>query len=111
MDREKLITVIVPQGRGRPLLEALHQRGELRAALSSARAPSTYSRGTGAFARTIRNSVEKDVLQVMVSEENAKQVFEFLLDLAQISESPGGFMYMGEIARATRFALEVVGRA
>lgn len=111
MAAQKLITVIVPQGRGRLLLEQLYERQELRAALGTARAPSTYTRGTGAFARTIRNSVEKDVLQVVVPEENAEEVFKLLLDRAQICETPGGFMYMGEIARATPFALEDVGRA
>jgi hypothetical protein len=108
MDGDKLITVIVPQGRGMPLLQALYERQVLRAALSSARAPMTYVRGSGALARTARSSVEKDIVQVVVSQEEAEAVFELLLERAQIADTPGGFMYMGGLARVTPFALHDV---
>lgn len=105
MDGEKLITVIVPQGRGLPLLRALFEREVVRAALGSARAPIVHTRGTGALARTVRTSVEKDILQVVVSAGEADEIFALLLDRAQIAETPGGFMYMGGLSRATPYGL------
>jgi hypothetical protein len=103
MGSDKLITVIVPQGGGMPLLRALHERGTRRAALGGARAPSTYTRGAGVLARTVRMSVEKDVLQVVVTEEEEEEIFNLLVSLAQIAETPGGFAHVGRVTRATAF--------
>lgn len=111
MHGERLITVVVPQGRGRPLLELLYERHVLRAALGSARAPATFTQGTGVFARTRRTSLEKDVLQVVVSAEEADEIFHLLLEKGQIAEMPGGFQYMGSVSRTTLFALEGPGSA
>jgi hypothetical protein len=101
---ERLVTVIVPQGRGMALLQELHGRGTLRAALSTARAPFTYVRGSGVLARTVR-SVEKDVLHVVVSEEKADEVFEYLYRKAGIGDGPGGFMFMAVLSAASLFTL------
>lgn len=109
MDGERLITVVVPQGTGQPLLHFLSERQVIRAALGSARAPLVRTRGSGAFARTIHSSVEKDILQVVVSRHEADEIFELLMERAQIAETPGGFMYMGLISRASSFALDSIG--
>jgi hypothetical protein len=105
MAGEKLITVIVPQGRGMALLQALHERGELRAALGGARAPFTYVRRRGGMAHTVHHSVEKDVLEVVAEAAAADELFAFLHQAAGIGEGPGGFMFMGPIATASPFAL------
>jgi hypothetical protein len=107
MGTDKLITVIVPQGWGMPLLQALYERRVLRAALGTARAPSTYTKGSGALARTVRLSVEKDVLHVVAPAEGADEIFTFLYDSAGIGEAPGGFMFMGALSQASEFTLDL----
>ena len=105
MAEEKLITVIVPQGKGMALLQALHDRNVLRASLSTARAPFTYAKRSGMISRTVRHSVEKDVLTAVVSAEQAEEVFGLLYRQAGIGEGPGGFMFMGALAQASAFSL------
>jgi hypothetical protein len=105
MANERLVTVIVPQGRGMTLMQALHDRQLLRAALSSARAPFTYVKRSGGFPRMVRHSVEKDVLNVVVPAELAEEVFAFLHERAGMGESPGGFMFMGLLSQASAFSL------
>jgi hypothetical protein len=101
----KTITVIVPQGRGMALLEQLHGRGVLRAALGTARAPFTVVRRKRGISRSESFSVEKDVLNVVVPEPEADALFAFLYDAARIGESHGGFMFQGLATQASEFAL------
>lgn len=101
----KFITVIVPQGKGMALLHALYEKKMLRAALGTARAPFTYLRRTGGMARTVRHSVEKDILTVLVPAEKADEVFGFLFDIANVGAEHGGFMFQGSLARASDFKL------
>jgi hypothetical protein len=101
----KQITVIVPQGQGIPLLEQLHARGVLRAALGSARAPFTVVKRKGGISRTYSYSVEKDILDVVVLAEEADELFRFLHGAARIGEAHGGFMYQGPVTQASAFVL------
>jgi hypothetical protein len=104
-DDPKLITVILPQGQGRPLLQDLFERKQLRASLGTARAPVTTVSRRGGLARTQRYSVEKDILQVVVAAGDAADVFAFLHERAGIGERYGGFMYQGSLSRAGVFTL------
>lgn len=101
----KLITVILPQGQGMPLLHTLFERKQLRASLGTARAPVTTVRRRGGIARTHRHSIEKDILQVVVLSAEAPGIFEFLYDQAGIGERYGGFMFQGGLAQASPFRL------
>jgi hypothetical protein len=101
----KVITVIVPQGRGMELLEQLHARNVLRAGLSTARAPFAVVKRTGGIARTESFSVEKDVLTVLVGEDEADAAFAFLHEAAGIGEAPGGFIFQGPAGRASDLVL------
>lgn len=105
MADEKLITVIVPQGRGMELLQALYERGVLRAALATARAPFTYVKRRAGVARTVHHSVEKDVLSVVVDGAQSEELFAFLHERGRIGDEPGGFLFMGPLASAGAFAL------
>lgn len=104
-EEPKLITVIVPQGEGRPLLHALFERTQLRASLGTARAPVTSVTRRAGVARTRRYSVEKDILQVVVAPADAADVFAFLHERAGIGERHGGFMYQGGLSTASAFTL------
>ncbi|HLA79859.1 MAG TPA: hypothetical protein VJU18_19965 [Vicinamibacteria bacterium] len=101
----KVITVIVPQGEGMALLHALYEKKMLRASLGTARAPFTQVKRTGGLPRTVRHSVEKDILTVLVPTEKADEVFGFLHDAAKVGAQPGGFMFQGSLARASEFRL------
>lgn len=105
MPGEKLITLVVPQGRGVGLIEALYERKVLRAALGSARAPFTYAKRTGMIPRIVRQWVEKDILSVVVPAEQAEELFGFLYDKAGVGEAAGAFMYMGALSSASGFSL------
>jgi hypothetical protein len=102
---ERVLTVVVPQGQGAPLLELLASHGIHRAALGSARAPVTYTARTGGFARTVNVSVEKDILTAVLPAERADAVFALVHEAAAIATRPGGFMFMGRAAKATPFVL------
>lgn len=102
---EKLITVIVPQGKGMALLHALYQKASLRAALGTARAPFTYLKRRGGLTRTVRHSVEKDILTVVVPADQAEAMFGFLYETAGIGGQHGGFMFQGPVSRASSFSL------
>lgn len=105
MGGQKVITVIVPQGQGMALLEQLYAQNALRAALGTARAPFAVTKRKGGISRTEYFSVEKDVLNVVVEEPDADQVFTFLHHAARIGEAHGGFMFQGPAARASEFTL------
>jgi hypothetical protein len=53
----------------------------------------------------VQHSVEKDILQVVVSEEEAPALFDFLHEKAAIGERHGGFMFQGSVAAASAFSL------
>ena len=101
----KLITVIVPQGQGMPLLEALYERKLLRASLGTARAPVTTVKRRSGIASTHHHSIEKDIVQVVVEPADASEVFAFLYDRAGIGERYGGFMFQGSLSQASPFSL------
>jgi hypothetical protein len=101
----KLITVILPQGKGMDLLKQLYDRKVLRAAFGTARAPFTIAKKTGGISRTVTYSVEKDVVEVVVDAGQADEVFAFLYDAAGIAHAHGGFMFQGPVSRASEFAL------
>lgn len=102
---QKVITVIVPQGQGMPLLQQLHQRGFVRAALGTARAPFTVVKRKGGISRSLSYSVEKDILNVVVEAAEADEAFQFLYEAARIGEAHGGFMFQGPTSRASDFKL------
>ena len=105
MAGDKLITAILPQGRGMAVLLALYERKVLRAALDTARAPLAYVKGSGMMARTVRHSVEKDVLSVVVPAEQAEETFIFLHEAGRVAEAPGAFMFMGALSQTSAFSL------
>ena len=101
----KLITVVLTQGQGMGLLKQLHDRALLQAAFGTARAPFAVTRKKGGISRTEYYSVEKDIVQVLVSAAEADEVFAFLHDAAGIGRTHGGFMFQGPVSHATAFSL------
>lgn len=102
---QKLITVILPQGRGLSMLKDLAAREVIRAAFGTARAPFTVVKKKGGISRTESYSVEKDIVQVLVGEEGADEVFAWIYHAAGIGRAHGSFMFQAPVARASEFTL------
>jgi len=99
----KLITCILPKGRARPVVRALKEKkGIIRTSVNNAR-------GIGRFVylheHDIRQSTEKEILDVIASHEEAEDLFAFIYERAGINQPHGGMMYMCALAHATPFML------
>jgi hypothetical protein len=60
---------------------------------------------TAGLARIVRHSAQKDVIHVVVGADQADEIFAFLHDKAGIAATPGGFLFVGRLTRATAFTL------
>ncbi|RRJ83772.1 hypothetical protein [Aestuariirhabdus litorea] len=99
----KLITAILPKGRAAPLINTLvHERGINRVNV-------TYARGVGRLTplrhRGVGESTEKEIVNVIVSVEEADELFEFIFFAADINRPHGGLMYQQPLTSATLFNL------
>ncbi len=95
-----LITCIVQRGAAEDIVKAAREVGAQGATIS-------FGRGTGVRERLgvlgITVEVEKEVIQVVVSTEQADRVFERMY-LAGKLDTPGmGFMYLTPLERAATF--------
>ena len=93
----RLISLILPLGRGHALLEALdHDKGLVTAF-------SHHARGFGVSGYLMRRGfalqTEKDVVHVAVPEEPAEEIYEFLYHAGNIGQPHGGFMFIEPLER------------
>ena len=100
----KFITCIFPKGRGRDLSVALKAKKEVISVFYQA------VRGASAMAeqmgfRGIGETEEKDVLTVVVSPDDADDIFEFIFVEAEIGKAHGGFMFQGNLVGFVPLAL------
>lgn len=90
----KLITCILPKGKATNILSLLHEEKKIDSA-------NMYSgRGGGR-----RGRLEVDVLTVVVSEERADEIFEYIYLNAEVGNFHGGFMYQAKLNKTTPFTL------
>lgn len=98
----RIITCILPKGAGKPLIEAIHQRGITTANIY-------YSRGSNVGDPIGKGGMqlqeEKEILTVVVSKKEADDMFEFVVETAGINQPGGGFVYMGELRKSIPFLL------
>ena len=100
MSDERQISCVLPHGLGLPLQNRLFRElGLTRVDLHSARG------FMGADPRGLFNRIERDVLQVVVEEERADEVFEWLYREGHVADQEGRFLYVARVARATAFEL------
>jgi hypothetical protein len=104
-ESHKLITAVVPQGGGLALLKQLYEKQVLTAVFSTARAPFSVARRKGGITRIENYSVEKDVVEAVVPEERADEIFAFIHEAAGIGSAHGGFMFQGPVLRPSAFVL------
>lgn len=97
-----LITCILPVGCARTVLEKLKKdKGITRANIYHARGVGASSLHRSVFAATL----EKDVLEVVVSRQRAEEIFNYLYMETRIYERHQGIMYMEKVNLATEFHL------
>ncbi len=103
---KKVITCILPKGRGMPLLKALTQDKQLTSV------DIHYARGVGRITplrhRGIGETSEREVLSVAVPAAQADELFEFIYEIAEINRPHGGLMSMHGLSAATEFVLPVL---
>ena len=97
----KLITCIMPAGRGLELVRQLKAQG----------VPSVHvhhARGVGTSSRRRRGAwffAEREIIDVLVESDRADAIFEFIYHAADIGKSHAGMLLMEKAARAAPLAL------
>ena len=88
----KLITCILPDGAAHGLMERLREERGIESSMSH------HARGMGFSGsrrrRGIAEQIEKDILLVAVSSEQADEVFEFIYYAGGLDRPHAGFMFM-----------------
>lgn len=103
LKNSKLLTCIVPKGAAVGLQKALIERWQLHAANIH------HARGVGRNVplskRGVGEQLEKEVLEVVLDSGIADAVFEFAYDHLELTDHPGGMIYMVTQPGSTVFEL------
>ncbi|KJR43672.1 Nitrogen regulatory protein PII [Candidatus Magnetoovum chiemensis] len=100
----KIIVCYLPLGKAKKVMAELkNQKNIITANVNRARSAIRIS----ALDRTheIEQSVERDILSVVVNQEDADEIFDLIYEQANIDEPHGGFMFITGLDRATLFTL------
>ena len=103
-NQQKLITSILPMGRGHEMLKKLRdEKGIYTANLDTARGmgkltPDSHRTGAG-------SQTEKDILNVVIDSDRADEVFEYIYETAQINKPHGGMIFMTRLRQASPYNL------
>ncbi len=101
-EASRKITCVLPKGRALEIIKTLkEEKGLATANLGFARGTSTKFKSWGGGGET----VEKDILDVLVPASRSEEIFEFLFEAAEIDSAYGAFMYMGDPIRAVPYVL------
>jgi len=99
----KIITCILPKGRGIIVLKALREQHNIIAATIN------NARGVGKITplsyRGIGGSSEKEILSVVAPAEGCDELFGAIYELAEINRPHGGLMYQSALGCATPWTL------
>jgi nitrogen regulatory protein PII len=97
----RLITCVMPAGRGLELIEQLRELGVTSAQVHHARGVGQSSkrrRGVSLYA-------EREVVQALVAAARADEVFEFLYAAAEIGRPHAGMLFMEKVAHGIPLVL------
>lgn len=99
----KLITVIIPKGRDKALVEKLVNDLGIQSVNVN------YARGLGRITplqhRGVGETTEKSIVTVLIDAERADEVFEFIFYEANINQPHGGLMFQQPLLASTAFKL------
>lgn len=100
VNNAKLITCISPLKKGLDVLSILHDRGIESAIRSTANGSST---------KTFKE-VEMEIVEVLVDEKDADEIFELLYDLFEIDNPHHGILFQKTIKKSSKFVLPKVDK-
>jgi len=99
----KLVTCILPKGKGVSVVRALKDEKALFGAhVNSARGTGRMTHWTE---RKQMAETEKDVLTVIVPKEREDEIFAYIYETAGIGQAHGGLMYLTSLSTASVFTL------
>lgn len=100
---QKLISCILPKGVAHGVLSSLRSElGVITAHINNARG---VGKITPLAHRGLGGQSEKEILTVIVDDERADEVFEFIYVAAEVNRPHGGLMVQVPLQRATSFEL------
>ena len=99
----RLISCVVPKGRGAPLQQALADNKAIHNATLH------HGRGVGKSLhgadRSLGDQQERDILEVLVQQEKCDEILEYMFFEAQINEPHGGIIYVSKVSKNSCFGL------
>lgn len=102
-NNHKLITGILPKGIGLEVVKKLKtEKGIITANVDNARG---MGKLTHHAHRGVGEQTEKEILNVVVTADEADAIFEYISETADIDRPHGGLIYMTKLQRASTYAL------
>ena len=99
--KEKRITCFLPKGTGVKMVETLHSEKNIDSTnVHSGRGQKTTQSGKEYGAWN-----EQDILTVIVDEDRAEEIFEYIFFQGKLNKPGGGFIFQSDLNRATSFKL------
>ena len=101
-DNNKLITCFLPKGTGIDVIEKLkNEKGIVTANVNSARGIGKFTR----LGKGLGEQTEKDLVSVIVSSDQADEIFEYIYDIANINRPHGGIIFTSNLQYSTPYIL------
>ena len=99
----KIITCILPKGKGLTVTQALHDKGVTRVNFAFARGFDIHD---PAGKSGIPDEVEKEIVTVIAKDEaQGEEIFNLIWDVAEMNHLGGGLMTMAKLSHATAYEL------
>lgn len=102
-EKKKLITCILPKGVAAPMSRRLKDEKGIEACdINNARG---VGRSTQLRTQRLGDVVEKEIMTVVTSAEQADEIFDFIFYEADINRPHGGMIFMTKLERSSHFEL------
>jgi len=106
LSNAKLITAILPKGKGVPLQKSLIEEKGIHSAVIH------HARGVGRFSsiqnRGLGGQQEREILDVTISADEAEEIFEYMFFTGELNHPHGGILFMTSIPATTPMELPVL---
>lgn len=98
LENPKLITSVLPKGKAVEVVKLLHKEKDVHSTNIAS------GRGVlGPLGQDVWSEV--DIMTVVINEDRADEIFEYIYFQAEIDRVHGGLMFQGELDKSTIFAL------
>ena len=99
----RLISCVVPKGRGAQVQKALAEKKAIHnATLHHGRGVGKSLHGAN---RSIGDQQERDILEIIVRHDKCDEIFEYISFEAKINEPHGGIIYVSKVSKNSHFEL------